>query len=94
MCYQCRKRFDQNYRRQIEITMASNNKSVDDPSLTQTVEVKEEPEILVRKCRAKSQEIFNLETSYRELQRTARELGLPSNLKVGTSLLLELAVLW
>lgn len=56
--------------------MASNGNSVD------LVEVKEEPESLVRKCRAKSQEIFNLETNYRELQRTARELGIPSNLKV------------
>lgn len=56
--------------------MASNGNSVD------PVEVKEEPESLVRKCRANSQEIFNLETNYRELQRTARELGIPSNLKV------------
>lgn len=56
--------------------MASNSNSVD------SVEVKEEPESLVRKCRAKSQEIFNLESNYRELQRTARELGIPSNLKV------------
>lgn len=56
--------------------MASNSNNVD------SVEVKEEPESLVRKCRAKSQEIFNLESNYRELQRTARELGIPSNLKV------------
>lgn len=61
--------------------MTSNNDSVDDLT-SPPLEVKEEPESLVRKCRAKSQEIFNLETSYRELQRTARELGLPSNLKV------------
>lgn len=67
--------------------MESTNDIIDVDGLTSPLaestpkKVKEESNTLVRKCRAKSQGIY-LDTSYREMQIIAKELGLPCNLKV------------